>query len=80
MGYCKMPDVADYFNKSIPYRTSIGDLMNESRFKLIEQYITFSDDLLLTINSHRKVKSEYREKFNCDEEIIPYLMKKVNKI
>lgn len=80
MGYCKMPDVADYFNKGIPYRTSIGDLMKESRFKMIEQYVTFSDDLLLSINSHRKVKSEYREKFNYDEELIPCLMKKVNKI
>jgi hypothetical protein len=80
MGYCKMPDAGDYFNMTLPYRTRIGDLIKEGRFKCIESFTNFNDDMLLALKLHRQTKAEYKERLHYDEDVIPYIMKKVNKV
>ena len=53
MGYCKMAEAGDYFNNTLPYRTRIGDLIKEGRFKAIESMANFNDDMLLALKLHR---------------------------
>lgn len=76
MGYCRMPDPEDYFNEKLPFRNKISELIKESRFKVVETWTDFSDDLLQ--KNPNPSKSEYFEQRK--EELIPYLMKKVNKL
>lgn len=75
MGYCRMPEPQDYFDEKVRFQGKIGKLIKEGRFKCLEQWTRFNDDLILL---QRQMKSEYDEENVHDK--IPKITKKLNKI
>lgn len=46
MGYCRMPDPDDYFNDQLAFKNKTHELIKETRFKCVEAWTDFNDDLL----------------------------------
>lgn len=48
MGFNRMPEIDDYFDDTLPFRSKIGELVQKGRFKFMEQNTLLSDEVLMS--------------------------------